>query len=218
MKISDTSKQLLEAIAPQFEGHGFKLNKKAREFSRKVNNCRQIFDLYFYKERSHITIKPEIRIKVKEIEDIYRSVTKIDGRPFRTIGNHLFEILKYIDDGVEIVVEYNIYDWVVKDQMSLNKLIEVVPGYFEETILPYFEENSSVSRVDEILNKYPRELSIHNYLYPLRANIAIIAAKLNKNPRYDELVVIYEEELQEAEETYKEDFWGLKSLLSSDRL
>lgn len=58
-------------------------------------------------------------------------------------------------------------------------------------------------------------MCVHNYLYPLRANIAIIAAKLNKNPQYDELVAVYEKELLDAEENYKKEFYKIIDVLKN---
>ncbi len=214
MKVKETANRLLEEISPFFEKWEFKLNKQQREFKRAVGECTQIIAFFFYKKGNYITIKPEIRIQVKSIVNIYKANTSIKGRPYCCLGNHLFEILRYIDEGVEHGFRKKaVADWLVRDEGSINKLIEVIPTYLEETILPYYDQNSSLSRVDEVLNKKPREMSIHNYLYPLRANVAIIAAKLNGNPKYEELIGIYEEELEEAEDTYKGEFYRLKKYL-----
>lgn len=216
MKVSEVSQKLFEGILPFFESHQFRLNKNNREFKRKNRDITQIVDFYFNKNHKGLSLEPKIRIKVKLVEDVYRQATIVKSRPFLTLGNHLFEILRYIDKGEE-TGKKNIYDWSIEKEEDINKLIEVIPEYLEETILPYFKENSSLSRVDYLLNKYPRELSIHNYLYPLRANLAIIAAKLNNNPRYEELIQIYEEELQEAAEDYKEEFYRLKKILDQQQ-
>ena len=215
MNILKTSKILFDGLELSFSKYGFILNNKNREFSRSENGITQIIDFFFYKKDKHIEVKPEIRIRVEAIEKIYRAVSDTDGRPYKTIGNHLFEILRYIDKGEEIDNGNDIiYNWIIEDSEHIQKLIEVIPIYLEETILPYFQENSSVDRVDKLLNKYPHDISIHNPLYPLRANLAIIAAKLNGNREYENLLKIYHEELEEAEQTYKRDFDKLKIVLS----
>ena len=211
MKKTEVFKKLIESVVFDIEKHGFKLNKKTNEFKRATKEAVQIFDLVFLKDGNNIKIRPEIRIKIKAIEDIYAKVSK-RGDIYRTLGNDLFEILRYTDKGEETGKGEQYY-WLVKNDDSINKLIKIIPEYFEETILSYFENFSSVSKVDELLNKYPREISIHNWLYPLRANLAIIAAKLNGNPQYFDLIKIYEEELQEAEASYKEEFEKLKDVL-----
>lgn len=212
MKISEASKILLDGITPFFEEYGFKLNKNNCEFKRTINNCTQKFRLLFYREGNYLAIEPQVSIKIAAIESIYKEASTTEGRPYHTLGNHLFEILRYIDENEEIG-KGSSGDWLVENKIHLEELKKVIPEYIEETVLPYFEDNSSIERVDKLLNKYPRELSIHNYIYPLRANIAIIAAKLNNNPQYEKLIEIYEEELEEAEETYKEEFKKLKELL-----
>lgn len=211
MNIKDVSDELLSQIHDSFKEFDFVLNKGQSEFKRNANNCTQIVDLFFYKRNKIITIQPEIRIKEHHIEKIYQTISQIKDRPYLTLGNHLFKIVKYIDNAIEIdESEEETKDWLVEDDNDISKLVEVIPKYLKQTILPYFDQNSSVPRVDELLNKYPRELSIHNVMYPLRANIAIIAAKLNHNPKFDELLEIYDEELLDAEETYREEFLRLK--------
>lgn len=212
MKKKEVAKTLTDSITLNIEGHGFKLNKKTNEFKRKFEDATQIFDLVFLQEGESVKIKPEIRIKIKAIEDIYQEVSN-RGDIYRTLGNDLFEILRYMDKGEETGKGEQYY-WLVKDSESINKLTTIIPEYFEETILPYFDRNSTVAKADELLNKYPRELSVHNWLYPLRANLAIIAAKLNHNPKFQELEEIYEEELEGAEKSFKEEFYKLKIILN----
>ena len=200
--------EVFENITPVFEKKGFVLNKTNNSYIRKENQVHQIVDFICYSKRDYIAIEPRIRIKIKEIEKIYKSISKIKERPYCSLGNHLFMILKYIDEGIEIE-SGSAGDWLVKDASSIQKLIKIIPEYLIETIIPYFNENSSIDKVDYLLNKYPRELSIHNPLYPLRVNITIIAAKLNKNSNYPNLVNIYKEEMQNAEQNYKQEFLKL---------
>lgn len=212
MKVADVSKQIIAGVAPVFTKHGFNVNFKEREFNREQNGCLQIFDLLFYKKGDFIEIKPEIRIKIKHIEDIYHHISIDHNDIFRTLGNDLFSIVDFYDNGRETGGSSKT-KWVIENEKDIKKLIKVIPKYFKREILRYFEENSSVASADELLNKHPREISVHNWLYPMRACLAIIAAKLNDNPKYDELVSIYEEEMEEALESYKEDFSKLKKFL-----
>ncbi|UGU18150.1 hypothetical protein LS482_09745 [Sinomicrobium kalidii] len=215
MKVADISKQIIEGIAPVFIEEGFKVNKRAREFVREYNGCTQIFDLLFYKKGDTIEIEPIIRIKIKHIEDIYHHISIDHNDIFSTLGNNLYKVVKHYDDNIDIDFDGK-SKMLVEDDKDVKKLIEVIPIYFKREGLRYFNENSSVARADELLNKYPREISIHNWLYPMRACLAIIAAKLNDNPKYNELVKIYEEELEDALDSYKQDFANLKKFLSEE--
>jgi len=215
MSIKEVSNQISEGVLTSFQKHGFKYRKTQEEFIRKSNNADQIFRLYYYKENDDtITIKPELIIQVKEIEAIYKSIAQIKGSPYLTLGNYFSHIRDYDGDDANYKRKPTKY-WLIENDEDINHLIKIIPEYLEEDILPYFESNSSVSRVDELLNKYPEKMSVHNYIYPTRANIAIIAAKLNKNPRYEELVNIYEKRMVNAEENSKIEFYKIINVLKN---
>ncbi|WP_332452953.1 hypothetical protein [Chryseobacterium aquaticum] len=215
MKVNEIAQQISDGVLESFQKHGFKYRKAQKEFIRKTDNADQIFRLYYYKENDGtVTIKPELIIQVKEIEAIYKSIAQIKGSPYLTLGNYFSHIRDYDGDDANYKRKPTKY-WLIENDEDISHLIKIIPEYLEEDILPYFDSNSSVSRVDELLNKYPEKMCVHNYMYPTRANIAIIAAKLNENPRYEELVNIYEERMVNAEENSKIEFYKLKGLLAS---
>lgn len=216
MKIQEVATKISEGVLDSFTKQGFKYLKSRQEFVRKTNNAEQIFRLYYYKkDDGSVTIKPELIIQVREIQNIYKSIAEINGRPYSTLGNYFSHIRDYNGDAANYKRQSTRY-WLIENEDDVQHLIKIIPEYLEEDILPYFEQNSSVKRVDELLNEYPEKMSVHNYIYPSRANIAIIAAKLNKNPRYNELVSIYETRIVDAEENTKKEFYKLKELLSSE--
>lgn len=215
MRVKEVSEKINKGVSSFFEEHDFKYKKTTEEFIRKTDIAEQIFRLYYYKENdSTITIKAEIIIHLNEIESIYRSITHITDRPHLTLGNYFSQIRDYDGDEINYKREPTKY-WLVENDKDIQHLINIIPEYLEEDILPYFENNSTISRVDELLNKYPEKMCVHNYIYPLRANIAIIAAKLNKNPKYEELIETYEKELLDAEENYKKEFYKIIDILKS---
>lgn len=214
MTTKELSERISKGVSSFFQEHGFVFRKKDDEFVRKIDQGEQILRLFYYKKNNHLTVKPEIIIKIYEIESIYKSVAEIKYRPYLTLGNNFLEIRDY--DGDEINYKKKpTKEWLIENDEDVEHLIKIIPEYLEEDILPYFDNNSSVARVDELLNKYPQKMCVHNYIYPLRANIAIIAAKLNENPQYNELVEIYEKELLDAEENYKKEFYKIVDVLKS---
>jgi hypothetical protein len=217
MTILKVATKISEGVLESFKKHSFKYLKSQQEFVRKTDNADQIFRLYYYKEDDGaITIKPELIIQVKEIQKIYKSITEVKGRPYSTLGNYFSHIRDYDGDARNYRRQPTRY-WLVENEGDIQHLIKVIPEYLEEDIIPYFESNSSVEKVDKLLNEYPEKMSVHNYIYPSRANIAIIAAKLNKNPRYEELVSVYEARMVDAEENTKNEFYKLKELLAAGR-
>lgn len=215
MIIKEIAQQISEGFSDHFKIYDFKFKKSTNEFFRKTDKVTQIFSMLYTKVDDYITITPELIIHIKDIEDIYKSIAQIKGRPYLTLGNNFLTLADYDGDDANYKKKPS-RDWLVENDDDIKYLIKIIPSYLEKDILPYFEKNSSIERVDELLNAYPDKMSIHNYGYPLRANIAIIAAKLNNNPRYDDLVSIYETEIEDVEENYKIEFYKLKQLLSSE--
>ncbi|WP_333577720.1 hypothetical protein [Sphingobacterium sp.] len=215
MTVNQISEQISAGITESFEKEGFKYLKSQRKFVKKTKNVEQVFSmLYTKRNNGSITIKPELLIHIFEIESIYKEIAQIKYRPYLTLGNYFSNIRDYDGDAKK----YNGAQtrlWLIENDEDVQHLIKIIPEYLEEDILPYFDKNSSIHRVDELLNEYPRNLSVHNEMYPLRANIAIIAAKLNGNPNYDDLLNIYEQELEDAEENYKIEFYKLKDILEN---
>lgn len=212
MNIKDVFNSTVDGISDLLiEEHNFICNKSKKEFKRLNNNVLHIISFFYHKKDNKIYLRLEIIIKLLDIEHIYKSVTTIDGRPYLTLGND-FLILRNKKDDFDYKKNPTTY-WLIENSNDLENFIFNFKSNFEEIILPYFNENSTIERVDYLLNSYPLKMSIHNYIYPLRANIGIIAAKLNNNPNFNDLIKIYEKELDEAEENYKNEFFKLISIL-----
>jgi hypothetical protein len=75
--------------------------------------------------------------------------------------------------------------------------------YKNDSLVSYHFMNGLVEN-EEDLKSLVR--AIHNWLYPLRASMGIITAKLSNNPQFSKLINIYEEELMNAQENYRLDF------------
>jgi hypothetical protein len=160
-----------------------------------------------------------IHIKIKAIEDIYHQATEKEAKYYtstQTLGNNLFAIIDYFDNGDGTGSKSINKRHLMENEEDINTIVKVFPRSIEEYVLPYFESNSNIDQVDKLLNENPQELSVHYYLYPLRACIGIIAAKLTHNPRYNEVLKIYEVQLQEANTIFKKEFEKLKLLLSKE--
>ncbi|WP_313386252.1 hypothetical protein [Chishuiella sp.] len=212
MNIKDVFNSTVDGISDLLiEEHNFICNKSKKEFKRLNNNVLHIIRFFYHKKDNKIYLRLEIIIKLLDIEHIYKSVTTIDGRPYLTLGND-FLILRNKKDDFDYKKNPTTY-WLIENSNDLENFIFNFKSNFEEIILPYFNENSTIERVDYLLNSHPLKMSIHNYIYPLRANIGIIAAKLNNNPNFNDLIKIYEKELDEAEENYKNEFFKLISIL-----
>lgn len=207
-----------KGVSERLAKHDFLFNKKEERWERKIGGGIQIFDLLFYVYPKEILINPVFKLKLYLIEDIYHRVTQKEEQyniGTDTLGNSLGQIIKFYDMGDRRGTGENI-SYKVENDEDIEILKKVIPERFEEYILPYFSSYSSIEQVDKLLNENPRELSIHNDSYPIRACIALIAAKLVKNPNYAELVKIYEEETREANPVNRNEFEDLVKLLGEN--
>jgi hypothetical protein len=213
----DAIKLLQRGVAGKLNDFGFKAQSDASSYSfrREVAGATQIFYLLYSKEPGAVKVEPVIAIKVHDIENIYHKVAVKSPEYFDStscLRNNLFKIGNYLTTNSMIDTDEK-KSFLIEEENDITILSKVIPERFEEMALPYFNANSSVKRVDELLNSHVRELSVHKGIYPLRASIGIIAAKLNNNPEYQNLVEIYESKLQDAAKDYKQEFMQLKELL-----
>lgn len=185
-------------------------------YCRAINNGQEKIIFIFGHYGKMLSIKPQIGIYIDDIGDIYKKNSKIKNRPIRCIGNHLLEIERYIEKGEETERVYVNHRWKVRTVQDLIELAKLYKAYFNNIIDPYFKENGTVARVDELLNKEPRVPSIHNNLNPFRACIAIIAARINENSRFKNLLAIYDESIKKGEESYQADYQNIRQFLLNE--
>ena len=216
MHINEVKRKLLEGVGEIISPYGFKFNLKDKSFRKETDNgFIQIFDLIFTKKTDGIYVEPTLRLKSHRIEEIYHKVAKKNSKYFegtKTLGNNLFKIEKYLIEDINADPDEK-QQYLVEENNDIDVLIKVISEKFITYRLKYFEKSSSISSIDLLLNNNPRDISIHNWLYPMRACLGIIAAKLNNNPIYYELKQIYSEEMQEAVSPYKEEFEELLRML-----
>ena len=131
-----------------------------------------------------------------------------------TLGNNVLDIVEYQKNEDKDKFEKKpLPKWLIENAEDVSILTKLISNYLEDFILVYFNKFSSIQSVDRLLNENPKEISVHNYIYPLRSCIAILAAKINSNENFINLVKIYEEEMKNAEEPYKSDFIKIKEYL-----
>ncbi len=157
-----------------------------------------------------IVLEPWFEITIKQIKDIYLPVS--DRGPEAndyvfTLNNTFGVLYDHYEKGyntvhppmTEILYEANApkdFDTIV------NSMIPFVSKY----VVRYFNENTSISRADFLLNTEPEGFSLHTYLGPTRAIMGLIAAKLVENPNYELLKKIYVDKMRDATGNNKTDF------------
>jgi len=202
-------------MEPAFNRYDFTYNQKEYSFIREIDDGKQSFYFLINEKTDGIYIEPRWAIQITSMLNVYHQITLKDKASWAdttVLDNSLGQLIEYIDENNENGSGKRMRYLIAKDE-DVEILQKVIPIRFEEYVLPYFNKNSSIERIDELLNTSPQRLVIHHWLNPHRAIMGIIAAKLNNNPKLDELIMIYGQKLEKAAPNYQKEFENLIRLL-----
>jgi len=208
-----------DLIEKELQSRSFEIIKNEfgeKTYRRKVEEISEIIPFIYAHYGRVLWIKPLIRLNFDRIRDIYQQNTSYKSRPHVCIGNHLLEIERYVKNGETTKRVFANHSWEVEKEEEVVELVDRLKEYFQSVIKPYFDENNTIARVDELLNKEPFVPSIHNNLIPLRACVGLIAAKLNNNPGFEELLSSYDEVIKTGEASFQEDYQKIRTYLTSE--
>ena len=205
-----------DLIGQQLQSKGFEVVKndmRDKYYRRHTEHGYERIVFIFAHYGRILTIQPFIALHFDQIVEIYKKNTQYQSRPNKCIGNHLLEIERFVKNGESTERVYVNHHWEVRNKDHITELVNRFGQYFKTVIKPYFDQNSTIAHVDALLNEQPTVPSIHNNLNPLRACIAIIAARLNSNPKFDELLSIYDETIKKGAESYQADYQKIREYL-----
>jgi hypothetical protein len=203
-----TQKQVLTAIIglmkDEMAMYGFKPSYKEYGFIKKTGDAIFLYQLLIYNRtlfeanQTGFLIEPYVWINIREIEKYYKQIslnTELRAEvDYKTIGNSVADILAN-PDGFYKQKNKSLNLYVFKEAEIAgiaSRLIEI----FSSIGVKYFVENSSVKRVDEIVNAAPSKSKVHMQNDNYRLIKGLIAAKLNKNPNCETLIKLYESEIE----------------------
>jgi hypothetical protein len=199
MTKKEVTRKALNLLSAELGAFNFKLNLKEQGFIRKHDNAVYLFHFLIYphfnlkKGTTGFIIEPYVNISIPLIERYFKEIMlntfyKTQWHPI-TIGNSIAE-LRANPDGIHRKWDQRL-DLFVAEEHDLQTSASELCRHFKQVALPYFLANNTLAKIDELLNKDPLELTVHMSDDLFRFVKGIIAAKLNNNPRLDELVSIY---------------------------
>ncbi|MFY0255971.1 hypothetical protein ACDQ55_18680 [Chitinophaga sp. 30R24] len=223
MTKKEVIKSILEFMEKEMGLYNFKSNFKEQGFIRKDD--RAIFFYFFLiYDRTNIKtgekgfqIEPQIYIHIREIEKYYKEITintylKTDWH-FITIGNSVANLMAN-PDGINRNRNQSL-DLYIFEEKNIPYVSWELLKHFKDTAFPYFLNNTTVKRIDELLNSHPKEYSVHMYNDLFRFIKGILAAKLANNPALNQLVTTYSNLIIERDmpDDCKEEMGRLKAIL-----
>jgi len=222
-----TEKEIVQKIfgkiSREIEVFNFKGYARNKCFIRGTSTAMFIYDLFIYTRTNIKTgakgfqIEPYLWVNVKEIEKYYNEVTTNTElkkeTDFKTLGNSIANLLAN-PDGINRERNQSLGLYIFEEN-HINLVADELLKQFKSVAIPYFLINNTVSRVDELANKHPKEYCVHLYNDLFRFIKGLIAAKLNKNQKLEELLQIYESLIIERDmpDYCREEMSRLKSVL-----
>lgn len=212
--ITSVAKELLDDLSGTFESLGFRLNKSKKRCTRVIGDTTQEIQFIFDNSMEGVLLTVMLYVTNESIESVFKKAT--DGSSLWHLGIDILDAKRYFDEGLDTSHNDEVR-FVIPDFDKAVIAGKLLKEYLEKYAFRYFAESDSVEKIDNLLNKKPTEMIVHHDLYPSRATIGLIAAYMSENPKYEELVAIYEKETQDASTSFRERFKRVVATLSNDK-
>ena len=221
---SNVRKGIFDPMSNELERVGFKFDKKNQFFVKKAQDAIFVYDIHFYHQTNiksgekGFLLEPYIWVIVKAVEKIYKEITvnkelKVDT-DFLTLGNGVAN-LEANPDGINRKRNASL-DLFVFEERNIKYVSWEILKHFRETAIPYFDNNQTVKAVDKLLNRQPKEYCVHMPNDTYRFIKGLIAAKLNNNEAFEQLLIEYSKLIIERDmpSSTREELNNLKKLLT----
>ncbi|WP_128331659.1 hypothetical protein [Apibacter sp. HY039] len=211
LKLDHTKNILIDSTKNLLKKEGFVYDQVKEAFIREDSlGNKQIISFFFYNHDTNIQIEIKVELKIKKIEDIYYDsikCTNIKYEDLKTLSVNIGAIIAYQENNLMVGgPNRNKVVYLIENNNDTELLSKVIPKRIEEYILPFFKDNTSIQKVDYLLNSHVKEISPFRFLYPYRSCIGVIAAKLNNSPYLSEIIVSYKERLKNSKGEFQKQF------------
>jgi hypothetical protein len=155
-------------------------------------------------------------VRINRMADIYNLVAEKDPEYFsdtQVFSNGMGVLIDYIDNGNR---KANAADkeYMIEQDEDVPALVAEMVSDIRRYVLPYFEQNNTLERANELLNRIPEERSVHSFGYPTQMMMGLIAARLTQNTDYDYLVSTYDTKMKVVAEDARREYEKLKVVLA----
>lgn len=193
-KANEIKEKIAIELGDKLSKEGFIYKKTRNEFRCQRGDYTYIFILEQLSWSDHHSVDVRLAISQKQIETI---LEKIIGklRHKYTFWRDIARIYKS-PDGRQII-NGNLAILLIYNE-DIEAAIETLEGYYKNIAKPYFDRYQSLESIDDIMNNPPFDHSPAHVggNFDNRCMKGLIVARLVNNPKYDELMAIYDEEIK----------------------
>jgi len=188
----------VELSSTVFIKDGFTYRKSDNSFICKEGDNLDIFNMELLFWGGHFTLDVELYISQKKVEAIYKKILdKSDDNT--TMGNNIGRIYSSSDGRQVVASSYGNLTIRIRQNEDIEAAVESLTWYYRDIAKPYFQRYKKLEAIDDIFNSPPFEnLPAHAQInLDKKCMKGLIIAKLIDNPRYNELVAIYDKQINE---------------------
>jgi hypothetical protein len=129
---------------------------------------------------------------------------KINNHNIQAIENTIFisSSLDTLSVGFQSYFNEINYRYHIKTIEDIKKWGQIIRNIYENFAVPFFENYHSIPAIDKLLNEDPTKKVVYCDDLSWRINVGLIAAKLNNNPKYNELRDYYKSEIESKFQGY----------------
>lgn len=207
MTQKEVLRKIIDLLTSELKVFDFNPLYKEQGFYRKDNFVIFFYDFLIYNRTilksgaKGFLIEPYATIHISEIEKYHNKITTNEmykkDWSHSTIGNSVANLFAN-PDGINRKKNQSL-DLHVFDERHIPLVAEQLLIQFKNFSLPFFLNNNTIERADELLNKHPIEDCVYMNNDNYRIIKGIIAAKLNNNPNLDELIKIYDKQIADRD-------------------
>lgn len=174
---------LLEELRRPCEAAGFRYVRTKERFVRETPAARQAFafDFAIY---NWLDVAPGLSLRLQEVEAIFHRTSGFEKK-YQAETATLSATLR------SLAGDETTYSYRIASAADVTGVATRVEDDFQGIVLPYFAENASLSRVDELLNSDPEAPCRHNLNEYHRCAYGLIVGHLCHRKDYSRLVEVY---------------------------
>jgi hypothetical protein len=203
LKIHEIKNRISSELNSKFIQDGFKYIKSSNEFKCIVGHYTYFFSIDVLAWSDHYSVNVRLYVSEDRIEDV---LEKILGKQRHrlTMGGDIGRI-RFSPDGREVVNMS--LSFILLFEKDISAAIETLYQYYLDIAKPFYTRYNSIETIDAIFNKEPFDIvpaHVHG-TFDSRAMKGLILAKLVKNPRYGELIAIYNKQMPEIFKDFRQE-------------
>jgi hypothetical protein len=182
---------VLDAVHQELLAHHLRRTSRAEgRYARRAPYGADLYYLVVNEYPDHLAVAPDVAVQHEVVERIFHRFSGSSPRYHRTtptIGGQLAEIARDPRYRVEIYPD--------ADPGALRGAEENLRASVAEAER-YWARYADLREVDRALNDDPEERTPHRPMPWLRCATGVIVARLARRPDYDELELVYQEQMQ----------------------